>query len=139
MAASYSVTGITASSVTVEIVPDSAYQYYRVFVRLADDADDSTHDELYTITSPTSVTVSGLEPGTDYVVNVGYNDTGVMHIESWIGAENFTTEPATGSGVAHIYVSGAWVKAVPHIYKDGAWQPAGAHVYVDGWQATKEA
>ena len=87
--ASYSISNITDSSVKVKVSGLSTDYSYKIrfFVRLADDTSDTTYDETVSVMFTTSYTetISGLEPNTDYKINV---DVG----EGWLGAKSFTTE-----------------------------------------------
>ena len=92
MAASFRLSNITKTSVTVTITPDSNIEYYRVFCRYADDEDDTSYNEsgIY-ITSIYECIIPDLDPGTDYLVNVGTSRTGTQPW-TWLGAKAFTTK-----------------------------------------------
>lgn len=93
MAASFTLRNITDSSVDVRIVPDSAYARYRVFV-VNDDTGVTIHDTTYNISRTTTKTFSGLDPETNYRVNVGYtNNSGTEpRCDGYCGAQYFTTD-----------------------------------------------
>lgn len=92
MAASFRLSNITQTSVTVTITPDSSIEYYRVFCRYADDENDTSYDEegIYT-TSTYQCIIPDLDPETDYLVNVGTSTTGGQPW-TWLGAKAFTTK-----------------------------------------------
>lgn len=75
MAASFSITSYTSSSITIKITSDSTQgPYYRVFCRLTSDTSDITYDQFYTVSSGTkTVTISGLKASTSYTINVGWD------------------------------------------------------------------
>lgn len=93
MAASFTLRNITTNSVGVRIVPDSAYARYRIFV-INDDSGATIYDTTYNISSTSTKTFSGLSPGTNYRVNVGYtNNTGTApRVDGYCGAQYFTTD-----------------------------------------------
>lgn len=85
--ASFSIVSVTTDTLTISITGLTTGDTVRVFVRLADDASDTTEDVFYTAVGSTMIKqITGLEPGTDYMVNVNVNATG------WIGAEAFATQ-----------------------------------------------
>jgi len=81
---------VSGSTLTVTIRNSYAADYFRIFVRYADDTSSRVHDEFVEAPAAASFTyeVTGLDPG-DYTMNVGYNDTGSGNV-TWIGAKNFT-------------------------------------------------
>lgn len=95
MAASFSLSAITSSSVTVTITPDSSIPYYRIFCRRAADENDTSYNEsgIY-ITSTFTRVIAGLSPETNYLVNIGTSRTGTQPW-TWIGAQSFTTKSAS--------------------------------------------
>ena len=133
MAASYSINTITETSVRIQITPDPNYRYYRVFVRLYSDSSDSTYDRMFSIASTTGKTITGLTPGTRYVINVGYtNDNSTDRVVGWIGSKSFWTN--SDSGV--VYIGGN--AYVPYVYVNGSWKKTIPHVYSSGWKKTKK-
>jgi len=85
--ASFDIIGILDTRVTVDISGVTAGDTVRVFVRRTDET-TAVFDKAYTAPSKSfSVSVTGLEPGTEYTANVAVNS-------SWIGAEGFETEAA---------------------------------------------
>ena len=88
--ASFSIGSITDSSCRVSVSIDSSYPYWRVFCRLADDSSDVTYDTGNVSRSGNfSVTITGLDPETRYVVNVGYSTVPQGCV--WLGGKYFTT------------------------------------------------
>ena len=97
MAPTYSVTSATYDSVTVYINRDTANPYYRIYIKDAisgAEVYDTVADRgswLY-LSSSRSWTLSGLTPGTSYIINVAYSPDGTAANSTWIGAQNFATE-----------------------------------------------
>ena len=133
MSASYSIitSSITETSVKIQITPDPNYRYYRVFVRLYSDSSDSTYDKMFAITSTTGKTITGLTPGTRYMINVGYtNDNSTDRVVGWIGSNSFWTNSDSGvvyigdnAYAPYIYVNSSWTKLVPYVYSN-SWKKA---------------
>ncbi len=92
MAANYVVANITATSITLHVVPDANYRYYRVFARLANDANDVSYDRKHILSQPQNVVIDNLWPGTSYAINVGYSSTGEDNSYTWIGTQIQQTE-----------------------------------------------
>lgn len=107
----------------------------QVFVRLENDPGDVSFQEWYTATEEKLIVrADGLEPDTDYVVNVAlcpYVGSG----GDWIGAQYFTTdpeeEPVDPAGF-HIY-DGGWKKATPYVHNGSRWVQAAPCLYDGGW------
>lgn len=124
--ATYIITNTSHNSVTIRITPDSKYQYYRVLIRLFGDASNTTYNGLFSISSTTSKTITGLTPDTQYVINVGYtNDNSTDRVVGWIGSNSFWTNSDSGvvyigdnAYAPYIYVNGSWTKLVPYVYSN---------------------
>lgn len=88
--ASFTIANVTNYSVTISVSGLTNGDEVRIFIRLADDADDITEDAI-TIYNGGSLrhTCNDLEAETDYKVNVCVNGT-------WLGAQDFTTEALVG-------------------------------------------
>lgn len=94
--ASFSILSYDSSSVSLQIVPSGGYRYYRVYVRT--ETNVVYYDEWHYGSVGFYVDVTGLAPGTEYVVNVAYNSTPDASGSTWIGAQYFTTEGSSGGG-----------------------------------------
>ena len=95
--AEFSILKIADTTVTISITGLASGDEVRIFIRLADDPDNTTVDEKYTTPSTTMMKIlTGLEPGTDYLVNVGIvvNVDGT-NVTEWIGAQSFATANET--------------------------------------------
>ena len=90
MAASYTLSNITYNSVQINLTADSNYAYYTIFVRLTSDTSDSTY-KVNHHKNEFPVTITGLSSSTDYTVNIGYNNTGNLSVDGYIGPKEFTT------------------------------------------------
>ena len=93
MAASYTLSNITENSVQINLTPDSSYTYYTIVCRLTSDTSDATYYKNHH-KDDFPVTVTGLKASTGYTTNVGYNNTGNLAVEGYIGAQTFTTSAA---------------------------------------------
>ena len=103
--ASFSIQNYGEDYVNIRVTPSSGYTAYRVFVRLSSDPDDTTFDRWYTgITSRFDVYVDGLEPGTDYTVNVAFNTSATATGSEWLDPKEFTTD-GSGGGTSTYYVT----------------------------------
>ena len=92
--------------VNIRVRPSSPYTAYRVYVRLASSSSAVVYDEWYSGISATfDVYVDGLEPGTEYAVNVQYNTSPTASGATWIGAEYVTTDGGGGGGGGPYYVT----------------------------------
>ena len=82
--ASITVRSVTSDSATLYITVDPDYQYYRIFCRMYDNEDDTTLD-VYGLsrTSNFTYTITGLVPDTEYILNLGVNNTGAAHC-TWV-------------------------------------------------------
>ena len=95
---SFSIQNYGEDYVNIRIKPTSPYTAYRVFIRYADDPDSKVYDEWwYPFSSRFDAYVDGLEPDTEYLVNVDYN-TSPVAAGNWLGAQYFTTEGSGGGG-----------------------------------------
>lgn len=117
----------TTNSVTITVTNDTGASYFRYFIRLATET-GATEEQ----STATSHTFSGLEPNTEYAVNVfAANDDGtaqgttqyittklVSPIYIHNGSDWINAEP-------YIYTSGTWVKCTPYIYDGSSWQEGG--------------
>jgi len=85
--ASYTLTSITTSSVTVYVSGISSGQSIEIYIRLdPGSAADKVFDETYTSTGTHLIkTCSGLPDGTNFAINVKYQG-------DWIGAQTFSTK-----------------------------------------------
>ena len=110
-------------------IGDQGYYHYRVFCRLSSET-AGVFDEWFTSTRDFTASVTGLQPDTNYVVNVGYNTTGSGDV-TWCGARSFRTGTGTQT---YIYHNNHWVAATPYIYHNGSWEPATPNIYSGGWQ-----
>lgn len=82
--------------INIRVRPSSPYTAYRVYVRLASSSSAVVYDEWYSGMSSTfDVYVDGLDPGTEYAVNVAYNTSPTATGAEWIGTDYVTTD---GSG-----------------------------------------
>lgn len=89
---SFYISGIGSNSVTVYVEHGSGYSKFRVFVRYKD-GNTALWDKWVSKTSNFSYTVTGLSPGMDYVINVGYAvDTSASSVDGWCGSLEFTTD-----------------------------------------------
>ena len=83
----------------VDVTPIDGYFWYRVYVR--DDYGMVYHDEWYYHTSTVvslRVEVGGLEPETEYVVNVAHASSQNGSDSTWGSAQYVTTTNASGGG-----------------------------------------
>lgn len=136
-APTYRVYNITANSFYISVSNPSAY-YIRIICRRADSTNAPVDEWVGNGTTYTGQIV-GLDPETDYVVNVGYNETGDGGA-TFVGSTTVTTEaeeeepePVSG-GTTHLYISGTgWKPYAPHIYIAGrSWRPHAPYVYISG-------
>ena len=91
-------TSLTSKSITIDVTPDTGYNYVRIFCRLSSDSSSSIYDKWG---SSTSVTISGLVPGTSYTVNVQQsqvNESLVGDKAGWIGAKTIITNSGVYQG-----------------------------------------
>ena len=103
---SFSIQNYGEDYVNIRIKPTSPYTAYRVFIRYADDPDSKVYDEWwYPFSATFDVYVDGLDPETEYAVNVQYNTSPTASGATWIGAEYFTTDGGGGSGGGTYYVT----------------------------------
>src|SRR5699024_2812665 len=103
---SFSIQNYGEDYVNIRVRPSSPYTAYRVFVRLASSSSAVVYDEWYSgISSAFDVYVDGLDPGTEYAVNVQYNTSPTASGATWIGAEYFTTDGGGGGGGGPYYVT----------------------------------
>ena len=103
---SFSIQNYGEDYVNIRIKPTSPYTAYRVFIRYADDPDSKVYDEWwYPFSSRFDAYVDGLEPGTEYAVNVQYNTSPTATGATWLGIEYFTTDGGGGSGGGPYYVT----------------------------------
>lgn len=92
--------------VNIRVRPSSPYTAYRVFVRYADDPDSEVYNEWwYPFSATFDVYVDGLEPGTEYAVNVAYNTSPTASGSEWIGIEYVTTDGGGGGGGGPYYAT----------------------------------
>lgn len=89
--ASFTIKSVTHDTVTISVSGLVSGDVVRVFIRLADDTTDTTKDWSGTYTGSNLMQFTGLEPDTEYAINVNINASG------WIGLQTFTTEAVTGS------------------------------------------
>lgn len=131
---SFSVSNITPTAATINVIVDSAYPWYRVIVR--PEPADGTYLEQgwYNATSNFYIDVTGMSPGSNYAVNVQYNTTGQGGGGNYVGTQYFTTKGLSSGGV--VYINGT--PYIPYVYVDGQWRQATGYIYADGWRATTE-
>lgn len=99
--ASFSITKQDHESVTVKVEGISSGDTVRIFVRLESDASDTTVDKTYTATGSTMTkTLDGLEPDTEYLVNVKINS------DDWLGAWIFSTYEAPATYTIYLDAQG---------------------------------
>lgn len=110
---------------------NQGYTWFRVFCRRAVDT-GATFEQWYNVGTSFTSYITGLDPNTAYVVNVGYNTTGPDTPSSWVGAQNFTT--AQRSEKAYIYHNGTWTPATPYVYHNNTWVEAEPFIYSGGWK-----
>ena len=84
--ASFSITDITSNSATIYIVVGDSTSF-RIYCRYEPDSGIAVVDTTVSGSSNFSYTITGLEPSTDYAINVKYNNG-----DAWCGALTFTTE-----------------------------------------------
>jgi hypothetical protein len=88
IAASFSITGVSSSGVTIYVTLGSGYTQFRIFVRLASDSSSSVYDQTVTKSSSFSYTISGLDASNNYAINV----CSISSAQSeWADAQTFTT------------------------------------------------
>lgn len=103
---SFSIQNYGDNYINIRVRPSSPYTAYRVYVRLASSSSAAVYDEWYSgISSAFDVYVDGLEPGTEYAVNVQYNTSPTASGATWIGAEYVTTDGGGGSGGGPYYAT----------------------------------
>lgn len=93
--AEFSILTVAETTVTISVTGLTSGDRVRIFIRLPDDPDDATMDETYTTYSTSMMKMlTGLEPGTAYLVNVGIvvNVDGV-NVTEWGTALSFMTRP----------------------------------------------
>ena len=96
---SFSIQNYGEDYVNIRVSPSSPYTAYRVYVRLASSSSAVVYDEWYSgISSTFDVYVDGLDPGTEYAVNVQYNTSPTATGATWLGIEYFTTDGGGGGG-----------------------------------------
>lgn len=92
--------------VNIRVRPSSPYTAYRVFVRYADDPDSEVYNEWwYPFSATFDVYVDGLDPDTEYAVNVAYNTSPTASGSEWIGIEYVTTDGGGGGGGGPYYAT----------------------------------
>ena len=92
--------------VNIRVRPSSPYTAYRVFVRYADDPDSEVYNEWwYPFSATFDVYVDGLDPDTEYAVNVAYNTSPTASGSEWLGIEYVTTDGGGGGGGGPYYVT----------------------------------
>lgn len=89
--ASFSIESVTHDTVTISLSGLTYGDEVRVFIRLADDPDDTTKDVTGTYTGSSLMQFTGLEADTEYAINVQINGS------DWIGAQTFWTDAVTGT------------------------------------------
>ena len=87
---SFSVTGVSASSFTINVKNGSGY-YLRFYVRTTGGTEILDYKWVAGSASGNARYVSGLSEGTTYVVNVAYNTTASADGSTWIGGKYITT------------------------------------------------
>ena len=82
---SFSIQNYGEDYVNIRVRPSSPYTAYRVYVRLASSSSAVVYDEWYSgISSTFDVYVDGLDPGTEYAVNVAYNTSPTASGSQWV-------------------------------------------------------
>lgn len=83
--------------------------------------------------------ITGLQPGTQYWIRVGYSSSPSGSLTRMRSSgnniwESFTTEGQSpiSSGGCRIYRNGSWQSAKPYIYLYGSWCPATPYIYMNG-------
>lgn len=105
--ASYWTTTVEPTRVYVRINPDPNYAYYTIFVRLTSDTSNQTYYKNHRVTEQgTIIEITGLSPNTSYTMNVGYNNTGNLSVEEWLGAETFSTPAQTNKVTINYHANG---------------------------------
>lgn len=88
---SFSIDDYDSSSVTFSITPDSGYNWFRVSYRLS--SSSSVIDQYWT--QNRNITITGLSPNTQYVINVyqalAEGDTSNGSYRGYMGVQTFTT------------------------------------------------
>ena len=93
----FSISSVSARDVTLYVSPDTGYPYYRIFIRKSSDT-AGVVDVIYNLTEGQYLYFTGLEPSTEYTVNVGKRES-ADGTNIWLGAQTFTTS----SGATQTY------------------------------------
>lgn len=76
----------------VEVNPDAAYNWYRVYVRLDDGSNTKVYDAFHQLYATDYIRVGNLSPGTTYAVNVAYGTAASADYSvGWMGLQTVTT------------------------------------------------
>lgn len=103
---SFSIQNYGDDYINIRVRPSSPYTAYRVYVRLASSSSAVVYDEWYSgISSTFDVYVDGLDPGTEYAVNVQYNTSPTATGATWLGIEYVTTDGGGGGGGGPYYAT----------------------------------
>ena len=94
----FSLSDISDTSVKISVEVSSDYGWYLVVVRREDSPDSYILNQWYQHTSDFTITIKGLDPETNYVVNVGCNNTG-SGSATFAEAQYFTTLPSIPLGI----------------------------------------
>lgn len=133
-APTYTIHSITTDSLKITVSNPSGY-YLRIVFRRADST-TAAIDQWVGNSTTYNGTIAQLDPDTDYVVNVGYNETGEGGA-TFVGAKTVTTEadpePEVGGSV-YIYIAGTgWTAHTPYIYVAGTgWTAYAPYIYISG-------
>lgn len=106
MAASFTYYGRTDTSITIRVTPDSSYSYYKIFWRPSTTTVADTTPWMYK-TSSFNYTITGLQPSTKYVINVGYAKTSnPSGADGFCGAQEWwTDDPAQPPSISSFTVT----------------------------------
>lgn len=133
MAVSFSIGNVTSSSFKVSISgTSSTNRYIRVYVKeTSTGAEVADRKWIDSQGLSTSYTVTGLDSGTNYTVNVAYSPTGSADNSTWVGSQTVTTSggstPVYG-GSGHIYLdTGIYSVAYAYVDADGTRHPSSGY------------
>lgn len=80
---------VAGAGLIVRVSPVSGYSYYQIYWRKSTESTAETSGWLSS--APPYYPITGLDPGTEYVINVGYNTTGAGGADGFMGAVAKTT------------------------------------------------